>query len=99
MRKKYASKLDAAEGRPALDRSALLPVDRWILARYHRLFGAPTFFLTGTDEHGQKVQQAAVAEGKTPQAYCDELAAVWKAFAAKLELTNDDFVRTTEARP
>ncbi|PYJ07245.1 MAG: methionine--tRNA ligase [Verrucomicrobia bacterium] len=49
-------------------------------------------------EHGQKVQQAAVAEGKAPQAYCDELAAIWKAFAQKLELTNDDFVRTTEAR-
>jgi len=39
-----------------------------------------------------------VAAGKTPQAYCDELAASWKAFAAKLELTNDDFVRTTSAR-
>ncbi len=39
-----------------------------------------------------------MAEGKTPQAYCDELAAVWQAFATKLELTNDDFVRTTEPR-
>ena len=69
-----------------------------VIARSHRSTGQETFFLTGLDEHGQKVQQAAVAEGKTPQAYCDELAAIWKAFAAKLELTNDDFVRTTEAR-
>ena len=39
-----------------------------------------------------------MAEGKTPQAYCDELAADWQAFAKKLELTNDDFVRTTDPR-
>ncbi len=69
-----------------------------VIARAHRSLGQETFFLTGLDEHGQKVQQAAVAEGKTPQAYCDELAAIWKAFAARLELTNDDFVRTTEPR-
>src|ERR1044071_690831 len=69
-----------------------------VVARSRRSLGQETFFLTGLDEHGQKVQQAALAEGKQPQAYCDELAAVWKAFAAKLELTNDDFVRTTEPR-
>src|SRR6266581_2494658 len=69
-----------------------------VIARTRRSFGQETFFLTGLDEHGQKVQQAAVAEGKSPQAYCDELAASWKAFAVKLELNNDDFVRTTEAR-
>ena len=68
------------------------------IARSRRSLGQEMFFLTGLDEHGQKVQQAALAEGKTPQAYCDELAAIWKAFAAKLDLTNDDFVRTTEPR-
>jgi methionyl-tRNA synthetase len=52
-------------------------------------WGRRFFFLTGLDEHGQKVQQTAIAEGKTPQAYCDERAADWKAFAKKLELTND----------
>jgi methionyl-tRNA synthetase len=56
------------------------------------------FFLTGLDEHGQKVQQAALAEGKTPQAYCDGLAGDWQAFTKKLELTNNDFVRTTQPR-
>ena len=69
-----------------------------VIARSRRSLGQEVFFLTGLDEHGQKVQQAALAQGKTPQAYCDELAGVWKALAAKLELTNDDFVRTTEAR-
>src|SRR5215469_14100159 len=69
-----------------------------VIARSHRSLGQETFFLTGTDEHGQKVQQAALAEGKTPQAYCDELAAVFKALAVKLDLSNDDFVRTTEPR-
>jgi len=69
-----------------------------VIARSRRSLGQEVFFLTGLDEHGQKVQQAALAEGKTPQAYCDELAADWKAFAEKLELTNDDFVRTTESR-
>src|SRR6266481_2466648 len=69
-----------------------------VIARAHRSLGEETFFLTGLDEHGQKVQQTALAEGKQPQAYCDELAKAWKDFAAKLELTNDDFVRTTEPR-
>src|ERR1700692_953864 len=69
-----------------------------VIARARRSLGQDVFFLTGLDEHGQKVQQAALAEGKQPQAYCDELAAVWKAFAAKLELTNNDFIRTTEPR-
>jgi len=69
-----------------------------VIARARRSLGEEVFFLTGLDEHGQKVQQAALAEGKQPQAYCNELAADWKAFAKKLELTNDDFVRTTEPR-
>ena len=69
-----------------------------VIARARRLLGEEVFFLTGLDEHGQKVQQAAQAEGKQPQVYCDELALTWKAFTRKLELTEDDFVRTTEAR-
>jgi methionyl-tRNA synthetase len=69
-----------------------------VIARARRALGEEVFFLTGLDEHGQKVQQVAVAEGKSPQAYCDELAASWREFAVKLGLTNDDFVRTTEPR-
>lgn len=69
-----------------------------VIARARRSLGQEVFFLTGLDEHGQKVQQAAQADGKDPQAYCDALAADWQAFAQKLELTNNDFVRTTEPR-
>lgn len=69
-----------------------------VIARARRSFGQEVFFLTGLDEHGQKVQQAALADGKTPQAYCDLLAADWLAFTQKLELTNNDFIRTTSPR-
>lgn len=69
-----------------------------VIARARRSFGQEVFFLTGLDEHGQKVQQVAQAQGKAPQTYCDELAAQWKAFTVKLEITNDDFVRTTQPR-
>jgi methionyl-tRNA synthetase len=69
-----------------------------VIARARRALGEEVFYLTGLDEHGQKVQQAALAEGKSPQAYCDALAASWRELAAKLGLSNDDFVRTTEPR-
>ncbi|HAM71154.1 MAG TPA: methionine--tRNA ligase [Verrucomicrobiales bacterium] len=69
-----------------------------VIARSRRSLGEKVFFLTGLDEHGQKVQQAAQREGKTPQAYCDELAVDWLKFATTLGLTHDDFVRTTQPR-
>ena len=69
-----------------------------VIARARRSLGEEVFFLTGLDEHGRKVQQAAEAQGKNPQQYCDDLASLWKAFAAKLNLTNDDFIRTSESR-
>jgi methionyl-tRNA synthetase len=69
-----------------------------VLSRFHRALGDEVFFLTGLDEHGQKVQQAAEKRGRTPQQHCDELALIWQAFAAKLNVSNDDFVRTTEPR-
>src|SRR5688572_7654491 len=69
-----------------------------VIARAHRSLGENVFFLTGLDEHGQKVQQAAIAEGKSPQQYCDELAIDWKRLAETLGLSNDDFVRTSESR-
>ncbi len=69
-----------------------------VIARARRSFGTEVFFLTGVDEHGQKVQQAALAQGQSPKAYCDELAVIWKTLATRLELTNDDFIRTTEER-
>jgi len=69
-----------------------------VIARAQRSLGNEVFFLTGVDEHGQKVQQAALKENKTPQDYCDELAVVFKNFAARLNLSIDDFIRTTEPR-
>jgi len=89
--------IDYVNGQPHLGH-AYEKIVADVIARSRRSFGQEVFFLTGLDEHGQKVQQAAVAEGKTPQAYCDDLAPVWKAFIARLGLTNDDFVRTTEVR-
>jgi methionyl-tRNA synthetase len=89
--------IDYVNGQPHLGH-AYEKVITDVIARSRRSLGQETFFLTGLDEHGQKVQQAAEAEGKTPQAYCDGLATSWKAFANKLGLTNDDFVRTTEPR-
>jgi methionyl-tRNA synthetase len=89
--------IDYVNGQPHLGH-AYEKIVADVIARSRRSLGQEVFFLTGLDEHGQKVQQAAQAEGKSPQAYCDELAADWKVFAKKLELTNDDFVRTTDAR-
>lgn len=68
------------------------------IARFQHSQGEEVFFLTGADEHGQKVQQTAVKQGKTPQSYCDELAIVWKEFIDKLGICNDDYVRTTQPR-
>jgi methionyl-tRNA synthetase len=89
--------IDYVNGQPHLGH-AYEKIIADVIARSRRSLGQEVFFLTGLDEHGQKVQQAAQAEGKNPQTYCDELAADWKNFAKKLELTNDDFVRTTEPR-
>lgn len=67
------------------------------LARTARTF-QPTFFLTGTDEHGQKVANAAAAAGKDPQTWCDELVPRWKELFAAYHVEYDDFIRTTQAR-
>lgn len=69
-----------------------------VLARYHRLIGIPVHFLTGTDEHGQKVQQAAARRGATPQAHVDETVVRFQEIWKRLEITHDDFIRTTEPR-
>ena len=66
------------------------------LARYTRLNGGETYFLTGTDEHGQKVQQAADKRGVTPQQHVDELFSAFKDLWPTLECEPDRFIRTTE---
>jgi methionyl-tRNA synthetase len=69
-----------------------------VLSRYHRLKGVPTYFLTGTDEHGQKVQQAAEKSGIEPLEQADRTVVRFRELWTKLEITNDDFIRTTEER-
>ena len=66
-----------------------------VVARYHRLKGDDTFFLTGVDEHAAKVSEMAAARGVTPQQWADENAAEFRGTFDKLELTYDDFVRTS----
>ena len=68
------------------------------MARYHRARGNDTFFLTGLDEHGQKIQRIAAERGISEQAYCDEIAAKFQETWRRVEISNDDFIRTTEQR-
>jgi methionyl-tRNA synthetase len=68
------------------------------IARWARLEGRPTWFLTGTDEHGIKMAQTAAAQGITAQELADRNSARFRELAARLNLSNDDFIRTTEAR-
>jgi len=69
-----------------------------VLSRYHRLFGEEVFFLTGTDEHGQKLQEAAKSENKPTLEFCDQMASRFKRVWQRLNIGNDDFIRTTEMR-
>jgi methionyl-tRNA synthetase len=68
------------------------------VARWHRLLGDEVFFLTGTDEHGLKVAQSAEAAGRTPQEHADVNSARFKEAWAALDVSYDDFIRTTEER-
>jgi len=68
------------------------------IARRQRMMGFDTYFLTGTDEHGQKIERAAQAAGKSPQQYADEISAEFRKLWQRMGITNDDFIRTTEER-
>jgi len=68
-----------------------------VLARYHRMIGEKTFFVTGTDEHGDKIAEAAQKAGVTPQEYADKISAQFRALCPELAITNDYFIRTTDA--
>ncbi|UCE83182.1 MAG: methionine--tRNA ligase [Deltaproteobacteria bacterium] len=67
-----------------------------VLSRFQRLLGNETFFLTGTDEHGDKVVEAAAAAGKDPQIYADEISGLFRSTWPNLNITNDFFIRTTD---
>ena len=68
------------------------------LARWHRLLGDDVFFLTGTDEHGLKIQRTAEANGITPIEQADATSARFREVWEMLDISNDDFIRTTEPR-
>jgi methionyl-tRNA synthetase len=69
-----------------------------VIARFRRMMGDQVHFLTGVDEHGQKVQQSAKKRGIPPQQYADEVSAEFRALLPRLNISNDDFIRTTEER-
>ena len=68
------------------------------IARFHRLIGEDVFFLTGSDEHGQKIQQKAEEAGVTPIEYVDKIVAGFQNLWKRLNISNDDFIRTTQKR-
>jgi len=68
------------------------------IARRQRLLGSDTYFLTGTDEHGQKIERAAEAAGKSPQQFADEVSAEFRALWDRMRITYDDYIRTTSDR-
>ena len=68
------------------------------IARSRRLMGEHVFFLTGTDEHGQKVERAAQKSGQPTPAFADEVSSAFRQMCRDLGISNDDFIRTTEPR-
>ena len=68
------------------------------IARRQRLLGAETFFLTGTDEHGQKIERAAAAQGTEPIELANRVVLRYHELYRRFDIANDDFIRTTEAR-
>jgi methionyl-tRNA synthetase len=89
--------IDYANGSPHLGH-AYEKVLTDVVARTMRLEGREVHFLTGLDEHGQKVQQGAKEEGIPPQERCDRIADEFQEMLSKLEISNDDYIRTTETR-
>ena len=67
-------------------------------ARFKRIDGFDVFFLTGTDEHGQKIQKSAEQKGLDPIKFCDQISQTFRNLSKTLNLSNNDFIRTTEDR-
>ena len=84
-------------GRPHIGQ-AYTTITTDLLARFHRLAGRETFFLTGTDEHGSKIAEAAEEANMEPQAFCDQVVEQFKQAWAILEISYDGFIRTTSPR-
>ena len=69
-----------------------------VMARFQRADGRDVYFLTGTDEHGQKVEQSALAAGKTPMEFANDVSSQFRHLVEVLDCSHDDFIRTTEER-
>ena len=89
--------IDYANGSPHLGH-AYEKVLTDVIARFRRQMGDRVHFLTGVDEHGQKVQASAKKKGVAPQQFVDEVSAEFRALLPRLNISNDDFIRTTEPR-
>ena len=89
--------IDYANGAPHLGH-AYEKVLADTIVRFHRMNGEDVHFLTGLDEHGQKVQQTAQKRGVPPQQCCDEVAELFQALCVELNISNDDYIRTTQPR-
>src|SRR4030095_3736473 len=88
--------IDYANGDPHIGH-AYEKIGTDVIARYKRLAGDSVHFLTGMDEHGQKGAQAAAERGLSPQSFVDDIADRFRAMWSKLGISNDQFVRTTDA--
>ncbi|HAV12899.1 MAG TPA: methionine--tRNA ligase, partial [Opitutae bacterium] len=99
MSKKFyiTTAIDYANGSPHLGH-AYEKVLTDIIARFRRLMGDEVQFVTGLDEHGQKVQMSAEKKGVSPIEVCDALAEEFQGVCKRLNVSNDDYIRTTEAR-
>jgi methionyl-tRNA synthetase len=89
--------IDYANGKPHMGH-AYEKILADVIARHQRLCGQKVHFLTGLDEHGQKVQQSAEKEGITPQQLCDRVILDFKNMCDSLHISYDDYIRTTERR-
>lgn len=89
--------IDYANGLPHLGH-AYEKVLADVIARSSRMMGKAVYFLTGLDEHGQKVQQTAASQGLEPQALCDSMAQAFQDLCRRLSISHDDFIRTTQER-
>jgi methionyl-tRNA synthetase len=89
--------IDYVNSRPHLG-TAYEKITADVIARYHRLKGDRTWFLMGNDEHSQNVFKRAHEQGKDPLAYCDEMEAIFREVWGRLDISFDDFIRTTDRR-
>lgn len=97
MRYFLTTAIDYVNSRPHLG-TAYEKVTADVIARYHRLKGDDTWFLMGNDEHSQNVFKRALEQGKDPLAYCDEMEQAFRETWAGLDVSFDDFIRTTDRR-